>query len=138
MPELLRSIAARLRAYVGNRRNAPRFRVRLPCAVRLEGRRPVASPRAAVTVEAFTRDLSQTGLALVVPSVRVGERYLTESPLRLRLEHPTGPLEIVVAPVRYEQLEPEDEDEGFLIGVRITSISDADRARYDEYLDQLR
>jgi hypothetical protein len=88
---------------------------------------------------AATRDLSRTGIGLVAPAVRIGERYLTDSPLRLVLEHPTGPLELTAAPVRYERLEDDGgEERGYVIGLRITSMSDADRARYERHLNQLR
>ena len=140
MPEYLRSIVTRLRARVADRRSAPRRALRLPCTVfihdpRQDGARDAG--RREPRLEAFTRDLSRTGIGLVAPAVRVGERYLTDSPLRVVLEHPTGPLELTAASVRYEQLDETDGGErGYLIGLRITSMSDADRARYERHLDQ--
>jgi hypothetical protein len=140
MPELMRSIVARLREYVGNRRRARRYRVRLSCRVApfepaLDSERQQRVPALA----GHTRDLSATGLALVLPAVRVGDRYLTGAGLRLRvtLEHPTGPLELLAAPVRHEQLERDEPETGFLIGVRITELAPADRARYEAHLAQL-
>jgi hypothetical protein len=138
MPEYLRSIVTRWRARVADRRSAPRLLLRLPCAVFIHDPRLDAAQadRRAPRVEAFTRDLSRTGIGLVVPAVRIGERYLTDSPLRLVLEHPTGPLELTAAPVRYEQLEGGDE-RGYLIGLRITAMGDADRQRYERHLKEL-
>lgn len=140
MPEYLRSIVTRLRARVADRRSAPRRPLRLPCTIFIHDARHEGPPggRREPRLEAFTRDLSSTGIGLVAPAVRVGERYLTDSPLRLVLEHPTGPLELTAASVRYEQLEDDAGEHGYLIGLRITSMSDADRARYERYLDQLR
>ncbi len=138
MSEYLRSIVTRLRARVADRRSAPRRNLRLPCTVfihdpKLDGAR---GDRRAPRVEAFTRDLSRTGVGLVAPAIRIGERYLTDSPLRLVLEHPTGPLELTAAPVRYEQLDDDAGGRGYLIGLRITSMSDADRARYERHLEE--
>ena len=138
MSEFLRSLVTRLRARVADRRSAPRRRLRLPCTVFIHDPRPDAAQpdRRAPRIEAFTRDLSRTGIGLVAPAVRIGERYLTDSPLRLVLEHPTGPLELTAEPVRYEQLEEGAEERGYLIGLRITSMSDADRARYERHLGE--
>jgi len=141
MPELMRSIVTRLRAFVADRRSAPRRPLRLACAVRLhDPRRDADGARAAAAphVEAYTRDLSLTGLALVVPAIRIGERYLTDTPLRLVLQHPTGPLELTAQPVRYEQLSADAGERGYLLGLRITEMAPADRARFEKHLRQLR
>jgi hypothetical protein len=137
MPELLRHLAGHLRALVANRRASPRKQLRLRCAVSLHDTRPDAAARRAPSLEVYTRDLSSTGIALVAPAIRINDRYLTDATLRLLLEHPAGSMEIVAQPVRYEQLPPEGEETGYLIGVRITSMSDADRTRYDEHLSAL-
>jgi hypothetical protein len=138
MPELMRSIVTRLRAFVADRRSAPRLAVRLPCAVRFHDPRRDAREAARRThIDAYTRDLSLTGLALVVPAIRVGGRYLPDTPLRLLIDHPTGPLELTAQPVRYEQLAPEGEERGFLLGLRITEMADEDRARFESHLAQL-
>ena len=132
MPERLRSIVARLREYVGNRRHAPRRRLRLACRVAPDGKGTPRAPQ----LSGWTRDISASGLALVLPAVHVGGRYLTGADVTLRvvLELPTGPLELLAAPVRHEQLGADDADKGFLIGVRITQMSAADRARYEALL----
>jgi len=85
-------------------------------------------------VEGYTRDVSDGGLALVVPSLRVGEAFLTDSSCKLRivlLDLPAGEIEIEAMPVRYEELADGD---GHLIGVKITRISDGDRSRLVQYL----
>lgn len=138
MSEFLRSIVTSLRARVADRRSAPRRRLRLPCAVsvhdaKLDAEQAPRAPR----LEAFTRDLSSTGIGLVAPAVRIGDRYLTDSTLRLVLEHPTGPLELTATAVRYEQLEDAAGEHGYLIGLRITSMSADDRARYEGHLEKL-
>lgn len=141
MAELLRSMAGRLRAFVGNRRRAPRYRLRLPCAVALHDARPAArTPRRAPGLEGHTCDLSSTGLALILPAVRIGDRYLTgpDQRLRLTLEHPTGPLTMIVAPVRHVRLEESSGEAGFVVGVHIEEMDAESRARYDEHLSALR
>jgi hypothetical protein len=138
MSEFLRSIVTRLRARVADRRRAPRHRLRLPCTVSIHDPRPdAAKSRRAPRLDAYTRDLSRTGIGLVTPAIRIGDRYLTDSVLRLALEHPTGPLELLAAAVRYEQLEGDGLEHGYLIGLSITSMSEADRARYEQHLEKI-
>src|SRR5215210_3081208 len=97
MPELLRSIIAQLRSMAGNRRRARRYRVRLAASISLlDIKRSAESAvaRRPPQIEGFTRDLSATGMALIVPTIRAGEHYLTGAGRRLlvTLEHPPGPI----------------------------------------------
>ena len=128
----------RLRRLIGDRREAPRCqaqrKARLVFSVTvLEG----GARERTMPVEGYTRDISESGLALIVPSLRLGSTYLTNSDCRLRivlLNLPVGEVEIEATPVRYEDL---GEEGGHLIGVRITKIKDSDRARLVEYLKTL-
>ena len=80
-----------------------------------------------------TLDVSITGLALIVPAIRIGEHYLAgaDRKLHVKLELPSGPVEMKVVTVRYENLE---DDSGYLIGARIIEISDADRVTFEKYV----
>ena len=139
MPELVRSMVTRLRGYFADRRAATRRPLRLPCVVRLhDPRRDAAATHPTPHLDGHTRDLSLTGLALVVPAIRIGERYLTDAPLRVLVQHPTGPLELTAQPVRYEQLPSDADERGYLLGLRITEMADADRARFEAHLRQQR
>ena len=66
-----------------------------------------------------------------MPAIRIGEHYLAgdERKLHIRLELPSGPIEMRVATVRYESLEDES---GYLIGARILEMSESDRASFDK------
>jgi c-di-GMP-binding flagellar brake protein YcgR len=122
-----------------DRRRAKRYRTRLSFSLSLLGvktRAESALGQRPAKIEGYTRDLSATGLALVVPTIRAGEHYLTGEGrlLLVTLEHPGGPLTLQVVPVRYEQLDESETERGYLIGVKITEMSDADRARFNTYL----
>jgi PilZ domain len=136
MPELMRSIVARLHRFVGDRRRAPRYRLRLPFTISLPDVRSGSAngARRAASLEGFTRDVSATGLALILPAIRIGEHYLTNEvrPLRVMLELPTGTIQIEAVPVRYERLDESETEKGYLVGVKITEMSDDDRARLTE------
>lgn len=132
MPELLRSIAGRLRHLVGDRRRAPRQRVRLAAVVSLLEERSGAPP----TLVGYTRDVSASGIGVVLPSIRVGERYLAGEgqTLRVVLRLPDTQARLYGTPVRYERLDPEGPEQGYLLGIRLTGGDERDRADYDAYL----
>ena len=135
MPELLRTIATRLREMVGNRRRAPRHRVRLPVFVSLLETAQGAPPAG---VAGHTRDVSDGGLALVLPVIRVGGRYLVGDGLTLRftLKLPDASARLYGRPVRYERLEGGPSESGYLVGVRLNP--DGDRALLADYLKNLK
>lgn len=135
MPELIRTIAGRLRELVGNRRRAPRHGVRLPVFVSLLDS---AAGEAPAGVAGHTRDASETGLGVVIPAIRVGGRYLTgdDVTLRLTVKLPEASARLYGSPVRYERLEDGQADPGFLVGIRLND--DGDRALLSEYLKSLK
>ena len=141
MPNPIRYLLGRLRGSIGNRRRAPRYDARLSFSVSIvdeeAGRENTRPPQ---TLVGRTRNVSDTGFALVVPSLRLGTNKLNDgsSTLRLMLNLPTGTAEIHVVPVRSHQLGEEDTDTGHLIGVKITHLSDDARARLTKFLRSLR
>jgi PilZ domain-containing protein len=134
MSELPRRIVSHLRRFIGNRRHSKRVRARLNFTLSLADTRVSSNgSRRLPTLDGHTLDVSSTGLALVVPAIRIGEHYLAGSDHRLhiRLELPSGPVELKVATVRYESLEDEG---GYLIGARIVEISNSDRVSFEKYV----
>jgi hypothetical protein len=144
MPELIRSIAGRLREIVGNRRRAPRYITHLEAGLALSVSLANAKPRAredeqSLKLAGYTRDISSTGLALIVPAIRIGGQYITgeNRTLEIMLKLPSGTIKVKATPVRYSPLEEEGTDTGYLIGAQIVHMSDEDRARFDAYLRTL-
>lgn len=147
MRRLLRSITDRLRGghdSPGGReqRASPRLparhELRLLYSVSvLDARTRGGSGSGPLALTGRTRDISLTGLALVVPSLRGAGHDLSGSDcaLLIELELPSGPIRFMAMPVRHEPLEGEGQEEGgYLIGVRITQIGGDARARLAEYL----
>ena len=140
MPERLRTIASRLREFMGNRRRAPRRKVRLAVFVSLLDATPGAPPAGGVA--GHTYDASETGLGVVLPVIRLGGRYLVGEgvTLRLTVKLGEGSARLYGTPVRYERLEEgQDGDQnapGFLLGIRLHE--DGDRAMLSEYLKGLK
>jgi hypothetical protein len=134
-------LLGRLRGAVSNRRRAPRYEARLSFSISIldesaghENRPPTR------TLVGRTRNISETGLALVVPSLRLGTNKLDDgnSTLRLMLDLPTGTVELHVVPVRSHQLGENDKETGYFIGVAITHLGDDARARLLKSLRGLR
>src|SRR5829696_56024 len=118
MSELPRRIVSSLRRFVGNRRRHKRVSARLTFTISLSDPRVKSNgSRRLPTVNGHTLDISTTGLALVVPAIRIGEHYLAgaERKLFVKLDLPTGPVEMKLATVRYESLEESREETGYLI-----------------------
>lgn len=86
-------------------------------------------------VAGHTVNLSSIGLAVMLHAQNIDPQYLTggENSMSIELDLPSGvSIEIEAMPVRYEK-----RDDGYLIGARITEISERDRELYDEYLQEL-
>lgn len=88
-----------------------------------------------------TKDISEIGLALVVPIAEIDERFLTgeNSKLQIELYLPEGTIKITARPVHYKLLDESSRDivftEGYLIGAEITKVSDP--ALFVKYLSTL-
>lgn len=137
MSELPRRIVSQLRRFIGNRRHSKRVRVRLSFTLSLaDPRVGTNGSRRLPTLDGHTLDVSSTGLALIVPAIRIGEHYLAgaDRKLHVKLQLPGGPVEMRVVTVRYENLE---DGSGYLIGARILEISDADRASFEKYVTKV-
>lgn len=140
MSELPRRIVSHLRRFFGNRRRHRRVRIRLNFTLSLSDPRVGSNgSRRLRTLDGHTLDISTTGVALIVPAIRIGEHYLAGSDRRvyLKLQLPGGPVEMKLATVRYEALEETDEETGYLIGARIIEMADADRASFEEYIAKI-
>lgn len=143
MSELLRSIVNRLREVVGNRRRAPRYNIRLEVELALMVPSPGSTSRSVapgLRVSGYTRDISSTGLAVVVPTIRTGGKYITGSnqTLQITLALPSGAVEIYGTPVRYSPLEEPGGDRGYLVGIQIERMSVTHRTTFSAYVETLR
>ena len=141
MPNLIRNLLGRLRGAVSDRRRAPRYYVRRSFSISVldegAGHENTAQPR---TLVGHTRNISETGFALIVPSLSLGKYKLDDgdNTLKLMLDLPTGTVEIRVVPVRSLTLGESDKETGYFIGVKIEHLSDDTRARLMKFMRGLR
>jgi c-di-GMP-binding flagellar brake protein YcgR len=136
------SLVARMTNFVETQKHAPRRAVNLSLRVSLAGPLQYSSgslpPSLALrpTLKGKTRDISADGLALSLPAVHIGGLYFTNSERKLRvsldLDHTT--IEFEVLPVRYER---PDDNSDYIVGAKIVSMSEAVRAEYDNFVQNL-
>ena len=127
------------------RRRSTRFRAQLPA--RLDAVLVYSAGGAGddaggnlLRLSCRTRDVSEAGLALVVPAARLDERFLPrESCLMLvLLELPGGgQVALEAAPMHHQLVNDEAGGAGYLVGASIRNISGRDRARFLAFLDAL-
>lgn len=140
MAEFARTIVSRLRKFFVDRRRATRQRVRLAFSLSIDSpAKSLKGSRRTISMDGHTLDLSANGMALVVPAITLGEHHLVgeNRSLKVQLELPLGPVEMQVVPVRYERLDEDKSETGYLIAVKIVGMSEEDRARYAEYVSTL-
>ncbi|MDQ2921847.1 MAG: PilZ domain-containing protein [Acidobacteriota bacterium] len=140
MAEFARTIVSRLRKFVGDRRRSKRQRVRLAFSISIASpAKSLKGSRRTISMDGHTFDLSRNGMALIVPAITLDEHHLVgeNRSLKVQLELPVGPVEMQVVPVRYERLEDNRSEMGYLIAVKIIGMSEEDRAKYAEYVSTL-
>jgi|GEM_PF-2223468 len=136
-----------IRGWFNNRRRAPRHTVELETQIQprllmsvsfADGESSTTELISSVKLIGSTRNISETGLAVVLNSLRIESRLITDEGCKLRIVldiYPQGLVEMEAIAVRSEQLE--EKDGRYLIGVCITDIRDDNRTRYLEYLSSL-
>jgi hypothetical protein len=83
-----------------------------------------------------TYDISRTGIAFIVPSIRLKEKYLVghELTLNVEMELPTGKVHMQVMGKRYEKVGMHISTEKFLVGANILSLLGTDKEIYETFL----
>jgi PilZ domain len=118
------------------RRRKPRFNAELPCDL-APGDAQLISPDD--RLECRTRDLSETGVGVVAGSIYVGYTCVVDEgrALHVRLALPAGEIEMEATSAHYIRLDSGADQPTYLIGLRITSMSDEHQALYAAQLDAL-
>jgi hypothetical protein len=83
-----------------------------------------------------TSDLSSGGLAMVIPSMIIDERFCGgDYRLNLTLHLPEGAITLEVSPVRCERITGLNSAQGYLLGTKITNIGQRDR--FEHYIERM-
>ncbi len=89
-----------------------------------------------LSISGETKDLSKTGIAFIVSSIRLREYYLVgeQRTLNAELDLPNGKITMQIIGQRYEQVGLHLSETKFLIGATITKISEDARDAYEYFL----
>ncbi|HEX8140443.1 MAG TPA: PilZ domain-containing protein [Pyrinomonadaceae bacterium] len=151
MTKIINHLSARLRSLFVNRREAERreaeleaqveARLLLSVSLAQEGEERVggAAPGGSKLIGS-TCNVSETGLAMILPSLRIGQSLITEEGCVLRIVldiYPAGLVEMEASLVHHRRLEEKEARAGYLVGVRITGMNETDRIRYLAHLATL-
>lgn len=124
------------------RRLSPRFDANLDCEITLpEEDRSSDLLFPGASLRGRTRDLSVSGVGIVVLTIYVGYDCVIDQGRTLvvvLLTTPVGTIRMYATAVHYVRQDTgEGDDASYLLGLHITEMSDADRARYNSLLDNL-
>ena len=139
MSQIIRQILSKVNVFVLSRRSAPRFERRIPITITLASEKTNGCREAkkeVLSIKGETKDLSESGIAVFVESIRLREHYLISEDrvLNAELELPNGSLKMQIVGVRYEQFDMHTSVAKYLIGAKITCIEPAAMEIYKEYL----
>ena len=83
-----------------------------------------------------TVDISRSGIAFIVPSIRSQEKYLVgqDRALNIEMDLPTGKVQMRVIGKRYEKVGVHISTERFLVGAQIEALDGADKQMYETFL----
>ncbi|MFN2491528.1 MAG: PilZ domain-containing protein [Pyrinomonadaceae bacterium] len=129
LSSVLKAALAKLRPLVGERRRLPRYKTtRTARLFDATPELPGPGGRPLLPMVGYTRDLSETGLAIVVTSDSISgpQEELVGRELRIVLDLPDGLTHLRGTVVRGQPIEGERGGKAHLIGVRITQMNDQD------------
>ena len=111
--------------YGGDRRREPRVtarhEVRVEVGTAILDRELGTGSLGPLTLYGHTRDLSSSGLGIVIPAADMGPRHSGENlPARVRVGLPGGGVEVEAEAVHWAPLDEMGLGRGVLIGVRVT------------------
>ena len=81
-----------------------------------------------------TRDMSEGGIAVVLPSFDCNHRQLFGQGMKIRLDLPCAQITADASAVRAAPLNEKSPGDGCVFGLRITAMGEADHRHYVEFL----
>jgi hypothetical protein len=136
---MIRKLVARLNSSVTKQIVAPRREFNVPIKVSITPQLNTGKlnmPPAEFSIRGETKDLSKTGIAFIVSSIRIREYYLVgeNRPLNVEVDLPNGKIRMQMVGMRYEQIGIHNSMSEFLVGAKITKIAETDREVYEDFL----
>jgi hypothetical protein len=136
---VVHSIARYLYSSLVNRIHVRRSGMQIPLNVSITETKLHGRPTA-TTTPGYLNDISKTGLSLVIPSIRFGDRYPVGDnySLRIAIQLPHKLINIAAIPIRYNRLGESPNEHRYLIGARITRMDGLDRKHLTRHIKQMK
>lgn len=128
-----------VRGFIGNRRKKPRTAVRLPVQFSIVRHPRASKVQKSRSISARTSDLSSSGLAIETSVIQIDNFHVSHSAdmtseqfLEIELALPERGVRLEGIPLHYQRKEATTGN--YIVGVKITAMSDEDREVYERYL----
>lgn len=128
-----------VRGFIANRRKKRRIVAKLPVQFSIVRQPRASKAQKSRSISARTSDLSSSGLSLETSIIQIDNFHVSlsadmasEQFLEIELALPERGIRIQGAPLRYQRKEASKGN--YIVGVKITSMSDEDREVYERYL----
>lgn len=136
---MIRALISKLNKRVMSKLCASRCDLQVPINVSLQFEKNTGTHLdkiKALSIGGETKDLSETGIAFYVDSIRLREHYLVgeDRVLNVKLDLPNGAARMQIVGLRYEQIELHSSASKYLIGAKIVKMEEHDREVYKEFL----
>ena len=136
---MIRSLVNKITGLIAERSHSPRRKCEAPVRVwfdPLKLRGFTVTSAEGIYMSGETVDVSKTGIAFLVPQIRIKENYLVgqERPLNVEIDLPGGRVRMQVIGRRYEREGIHLSDERYLVGAEIVEMSKQDREIYNQFL----
>jgi hypothetical protein len=136
---MLRKLIAKFNRSLTERVVAARHHYEVPIKIWIEPDRTTGSLQKSIshlTISGETKDMSKTGIAFVVPAIRLREYYLVgeNRTLNAELDLPGGKILMQLVGQRYEPVGQHISETKYLIGASIQKMSVEDRGAYEEFM----
>lgn len=136
---MIRALISKLNKQVMSRLSPSRCDLKVPVNVSIQFERKTGSlldKIEALSIGGETKDMSETGIAFYVDSIRLREHYLVgeNRVLNVKLDLPKCAVRMQVVGLRYERIELHSSNSKYLIGATIVKMETLDREVYKEFL----
>ncbi len=93
-------------------------------------------PVESLVITGETKDMSRSGIGFIVSAIRIHENYLVGGGriLNAELDLPGGKIQMQIVGMRYEEVGQHISTARFLVGAKITQMSDENREIYEYFL----
>lgn len=138
---MIRKLIAKFSKSINEHIAARRYEYHVPIKITFEPNRNTGNlqvPLNSLSIRGETQDISESGIAFIVPSIRLREHYLVGEghTLNAELDLPNGKVKMRVMGQRYEQIGQHISTIQYLIGAKILSMTETDREIYNEFLKE--